>query len=302
MDKNTAFPLALMDDIKASPDDYRLLSRVPLTLASASFPMQMNPVAGDERPFLVVDVESTGLDTQADKIIELGMVRGQYSPSQGRITSISGALSRFEDPGVPISEEITQITGITDEDVAGQAFDEQEVAQWFAGDPLVIAHNASFDRPMMDRRFPAFAKAGWGCTVSEIDWKALGYEARKLEYLLFKHGYFYEGHRAAIDCLATAWLLHVNPDAFGHLLASVRQPTITIKAFGAPFDVKDTLKARGYRWHGGDAGSNKCWWTTVAEKDLDAEQAFLDATYHNGAGSAAYTKQTARTRFKGDVD
>lgn len=299
MSSPTRFPLDALPAIQANPEHYRLIERIPLTREDVSFPLALNDKVGDERPFVVVDTETTGLDTTADLIIELGLVRGYYSPSAERITSISGVLSCFEDPGKPIPEEITRITGITDDDVAGQAFDETEIARWFEGDPLVLAHNARFDRPMLERRFPAFDKCGWACTLQGVPWKDMGYESAKLEYLLYRHGYFYEGHRAGTDCLATIWLLHASQDAFSALLSSARQPTVIVHAFGAPFDVKDALKARGYRWHPGDAGANKCWWTQVKESDLEAEQDFLEATYHNGSGNAHYVKQTARTRFKG---
>ncbi|MYL23942.1 DNA polymerase III subunit epsilon [Halomonas alkaliantarctica] len=248
-----AFPLDEIPQIEANPEHYRLLERVPLTQANASFPLALHTPAGDERPFVVADVETTGLDTEADHIIELGLVRGEYSPSEARITSISGSLSRFEDPGIPIPKEITRITGITDEDVAGQRIDNEEIAAWFEGDPLVIAHNAGFDRPMMERRFGFLAERGWACTANGIPWKALGYEGRKLEYLLLKHGYFYGGHRADVDCLATAWLLHINPEAFTHLLASARQRTIIIRAFGAPFDVKGVMVKSGVQRSSGVA-------------------------------------------------
>ncbi|MDN3562408.1 3'-5' exonuclease [Vreelandella neptunia] len=294
-----AFPLKDIPRIEASPDDYRLIERVPFTKPDAAFPLTLHPAVGDERTFVVADVETTGLDTEADSIIELGLVRGEYSPSGARITSITDALSRFEDPGKPIPKEITQITGITDADVAGHRIDDEEIATWFEGDPLVIAHNARFDRPIMDRRFPFLAERGWACTASGIPWKTLGYEGRKLEYLLLKHGYFYGGHRAEVDCLATAWLMHINQEAFSQLLTSARQRTVVIRAFGAPFDVKDTLKARGYRWHSGDKGPNKGWWTEVDANAIEEEQAFLNATYSQGSEHAHYEPQTARTRFKG---
>jgi DNA polymerase-3 subunit epsilon len=301
MNPPTPFPVNRLAEVEQHPENFLLIERVPITLTGAVFPIAFNEHVGDERPFVVVDTETTGLDAGADKMIELGLVRGYYSPSASRITSISGAISLLEDPGIPIPEEITRITGITDADVAGKRIDEDEVSRWFEGDPLILAHNAKFDRPFVDARLPALVNGGWACTAFGIDWKALGYEGAKLEYLLYKHGYFYDGHRAEVDCLATAWLLHTNPAAFAAALDSARERTVVVRAFGAPFDVKDALKDRGYRWHPGDTGSNKCWWTSVSEKDLDAEQAFLEGTYHNGSGSAHYEKQTARSRFKGDV-
>nr|WP_290950792.1 hypothetical protein [Halomonas sp.] len=90
-----------------------------------------------------------------------------------------------------------------------------------------------------------------------------------------------------MDCSATAWLMHINEAAFAQLLTSARQRTVVIRAFGAPFDVKDTLKARGYSWHSGDKGSNKGWWTEVDANAAEEEQAFLNATYSQGGGPCA---------------
>ena len=301
MSSPSDFPIEAIPDIQAAPEDYRLLQRIPITRQSTTFPIELNPPVGDERPLVVVDVETTGLDPSADKVIELGLVRGTFSPSAERITSILESHSQFDDPGIPIPEAITRLTGITDQDVAGKHIDDAWLAMMLQGDPLVIAHNAQFDRGFMETRFPACDKHIWACSLSEVDWKSLGFEARKLEYLLLKQGYFYQGHRAEVDCLATAWLLHCKPESFPLLLASARQKTIIVRAFGAPFDVKETLKARGYRWHGGDQGSNKCWWTVATETNLPAEQEFLNETYHDGAQRAHYQPQTARTRFKGDI-
>ncbi|MCV6022403.1 DNA polymerase III subunit epsilon, partial [Escherichia coli] len=82
---------------------------------------------------------------------------------------------------------------------------------WLSDDPLVVAHNAQFDRPFFEKRFAALGHLSWACSASGIDWKALGFESRKLEYLLLRLGWFYEGHRAATDCLAMAWLFHLLP-------------------------------------------------------------------------------------------
>lgn len=301
MSSPSSFPIEAIPDIQAAPEDYRLLQRIPITRQSTILPIELNPQVGDERPLVIVDVETTGLDSLSDKIIELGLVRGTFSPSAERITSILESHSQFEDPGIPIPEKITRITGITDQDVAGERIDDAWLAMMLQGDPLVIAHNAQFDRGFMEARFPACDKHIWACSLSEVDWKSLGFGARKLEYLLLEQGYFYQAHRAEVDCLATAWLLHYKPESFPLLLASARQKTIIVRALGAPFDVKDTLKARGYRWHGGDQGSNKCWWTVVTEPNLAAEQEFLNETYHDGAQRANYQTQTARTRFKEDI-
>lgn len=84
-----AFPLNDIPRIEANPDDYRLIERVPFTKTDATFPLTLHPAVGDERPFIVADVETTGLDTKADSIIELGLVSRRIFPSyhKARITS-----------------------------------------------------------------------------------------------------------------------------------------------------------------------------------------------------------------------
>ena len=63
--------------------------------------------------------------------------------------------------------------------------------------------------------------------------------------------------------------------ALGHLLASSRRSRVRVWAQYAPFDMKDVLKRRGYRWNSGDDGRPKAWWTEVDEEVLDGELRFL---------------------------
>jgi DNA polymerase-3 subunit epsilon len=64
------------------------------------------------RPLVVLDAETTGLDPQADRIVELAVLR--VGPGGSR-----DALTLRFDPGVPIPPAATAVHGITDEDVAG---------------------------------------------------------------------------------------------------------------------------------------------------------------------------------------
>jgi len=70
----------------------------------------------------------------------------------------------------PIPAEITRLTGITDEMVAGQMIDIGELRALIELADLVIAHNPAFDRPFCEAFSPVFAEKAWACSVSEIDW------------------------------------------------------------------------------------------------------------------------------------
>ena len=62
----------------------------------------------------MLDVETTGLDTANDEIIELAMVKFAYLPDD-RIARITDVFSSFNEPQDPIPAEITDLTGIADE-------------------------------------------------------------------------------------------------------------------------------------------------------------------------------------------
>lgn len=48
-------------------------------------------------------------------------------------------------------------------------------------------------------------------------------------------------------CLAMAWFFYLLPESVANLLSEADRLTVLVRAFGAPFDVKDYLKERGYR-------------------------------------------------------
>jgi DNA polymerase-3 subunit epsilon len=293
--KTPLFPLGRIADIQSDPSRFRLLEQIPFTLADATFPVTLAPPIGDEVDLLILDLETTGLTAEVDKIIELGLVKVRVSPSAGQVTDIVSVLSQYEDPGVPIPELITEITGITDDMVAGHRFDEVELAQAVAGDAILVAHNSRFDRGFFDRRFPQHAGRRWACSIQGVNWRALGFESSKLEFLLLKNGYFYSGHRAETDCLAVAWLMHRQPGALKQLIASEARLEYVVEAVGAPFDVKDSLKTRGYRWNPEKHG--KVWRTVIDESQLMEEKAFLAALYHRGDSRSEIIPMKSRTRF-----
>ena len=88
----------------------------------------------------VFDIETTGLSAENDAITEIGAV----------ILKNGEEISRFQtfvNPERHIPLNITQLTGITDEDVAGAPSQEEAVREFlkFVGNRPVAAHNASFD-------------------------------------------------------------------------------------------------------------------------------------------------------------
>jgi DNA polymerase-3 subunit epsilon len=233
------------------------------------------------RQGLVVDVETTGLDAARHEIIELAMVPFTYG-LDGQIYAVGEPFHGLRQPSEPISAEITSITGITDEIVAGHSIDPAAVGSFAAGAALVIAHNAAFDRRFLERFCETFTTKAWACSMSQVDWAEEGHEGTKLAYLAAGAGFFYERHRATNDCLAAIALLAAPLPrsgrlALAQLLERARQPTWRVWAENSPFDLKDVLKARGYRWNGEGTGAPRAWYVDVADDAREAELAFLKA-------------------------
>ncbi|MES2035206.1 MAG: 3'-5' exonuclease [Pseudomonadota bacterium] len=236
-------------------------------------------LSADTKMGLFVDVETTGLDPARHEIIELAMVPFYYRPD-GEITGVGEPFSRLRQPSEPIPPEITALTGIDDAMVAGQVIDPDEVAAFAAPAALVVAHNAGFDRRFAERFSEVFTTKPWACSMREVPWTDEGSEGVKLAYLAMSQGFFYDRHRALNDCYAAIELLSrplakSGEIAFAKLLASARRPLWRVWAENSPFDLKDRLKARGYRWNADGAATPRSWFIDVPDDRIEEELAFL---------------------------
>ncbi len=279
MDK-VRFPLDRLEEIEQYPENFKLLERVPLTRADMieRLPIKLLDVMPNERVASVVflDTETTGINPTSEKIIELGMVKCAMSLDRKCILSIDRIYDDFEDPKRPIPPEITKLTGITDDMVRGHSFDQNLVLSFFADSPLVVAHNAKFDRPFFDRRFTSLSNQAWACSQNEIDWKSLGFGGAKLEFLVQSSGFFYDAHRAVNDCLSLCYLLHIIPEAFEQLVLNSMLQTyrLDVSLPKNDYGKKDDLKAQKYRWD----SEGKTWYIQVTSaEEAIAQVNFLKA-------------------------
>lgn len=270
----------------------KLLPRQIVTDARAEFPRQA----------VILDTETTGLNHRSHEIIEIGVIAFTFDDA-GEIGDVTGVYGGLQQPTAPIPAEITRLTGITDDMVAGQTIDMTRLKALVDSADLVIAHNASFDRPFCEAFFPIFCNKAWACSVSEVDWSARGFEGSKLGYLIGQSGYFHAGHRAVDDCFALLEVLaQTRPSStatpFAELHQASQRSRVRIYAENSPFDMKDQLKARGYRWSDGSDGRPKSWWVELPEEKHDEELHFLRTEIYCWDADPPVKYLTAFDRFR----
>jgi DNA polymerase III subunit epsilon len=266
----------MASELAAQPD-YRVLRRLDPKYSGGQ-PIHV----GTTRRAAIVDVETTGMDPKVDQIIELAVIVFEYEAATGQVGPAVGCVSGLEDPGRPIPPEVTAIHGITDDMVKGRRLDEGAVVTTLRNVGLVISHNASFDRPFLEARLAIFSTLPWACSLNDVEWRAHGFTSASLEFLAYRAGFFYEAHRAEVDCRAVlAVLAHAFEDgrpALAELLEHARRPSLRVAALNAGFETKEKLKERGYRWN----ADTKTWVLDLLEPAKEAELAWLKETIYAG--------------------
>jgi DNA polymerase III subunit epsilon len=188
-------------DRLAATGDFRVLRRLP----------QIGEVWAQSSPIVdrlamtkivVVDVETTGLDPATAKIIEIAIVTLSICDKTGTLLDVQPPQSWLDDPGEPLTEEIKQLVGLTDRDLAGQRFDDEAIRTALDDADIICAHNVAFDYSHLIKRFPGLEN-GWACSLKDIAWwehHNLGQLGLSVGALLASAGYFAaEAHRAGPD-------------------------------------------------------------------------------------------------------
>jgi DNA polymerase-3 subunit epsilon len=132
---------SLLEDVVAG--DSRLAWRGG-RVSLASEPGEEVPL--ESARFVVVDLETTGLRPGQSRICEIGAVR-----VDGLVPA--GTFETLVDPGEPLPRLVVSLTGIADADLAGAPGPAEAVRRFleFAGDSVLVAHNARFDLAFLDR-------------------------------------------------------------------------------------------------------------------------------------------------------
>ena len=203
-----SYPVAFKTAKKLSTDEEKMkaIFGCEMYMIDDEAPMVTNPKDKkiDDEEFVVFDIETTGLNSHTNKIIEIGAVKIKA----GRIVD---RYSQLINPGRPIPYHITEITSITDEQVANEPKIDKVIGKFvdFIGDAVLVAHNAPFDMGFIKRDIKKYLNIDYQCSVIDTlqmardlfpDLKkyGLGDLNKTLGLALEKH------HRAVDDSQATA--------------------------------------------------------------------------------------------------
>ena len=162
----------------------------------------------EEATYVVVDLETTGLRPGSSQICEIGAVKVAGF-------EIVDEFATLVDPRVPLGATITAITGLTDRQVRGAPLPAVAVRRLlaFAGEAVLVAHNARFDLAFLDRETERLTGSRLAAPV--VDTVALARRVlagRVPRASLAQLSYFFGTsvrpcHRALPDAQATAEVL-----------------------------------------------------------------------------------------------
>ena len=176
-----------------------------------------------KRPIIFFDLETTGVDTAHDRIVEISMVKvgvdGQKQVKTRRIN-----------PEMPIPSEATAVHGITDEDVKNEPTFKQiakSLAQFIEGCDFGGFNSNRFDLPVLVEEF---MRAG-----VDVDFKRRKYvdvqnifhkkEQRTLvaAYKFYCDKDLENAHSAEADTLATYEVLEAQIERYGDIGTTVEE-------------------------------------------------------------------------------
>lgn len=202
------------------------------------------------------DTETTGVDTEVDEPIEVGLV--VYDTDLGQFLALHSDLyqsSKWSDE----AEAVHHISKPAMEQGFGIDHNPWDLIKHYKP-TVVVAHNAEFDKAIMTKRWPEFGKLPWICTKRDLPHEKVikHVSSTKLQHLAVDYSINPgTAHRALFDAM-TCCMMAAKHD-LELILNRCKEPKFSIRAWysGRPdfsdkdFNLqKDYLKKAGFRWDG----------------------------------------------------
>ena len=230
---------------------------IELLSAAAPEPPSQQPLP--ER-LLILDTETTGLDPQRDRCIEIGAVLFDL-PRRSVLSQVSLLLPCDQNPAQAVNGIEPALTQ--------QPQPWQQGLQWFeallASADLVVAHNAAFDRQWFGiAPLPPIHKP-WLCTMEDIRWPAdrrLRSNPSVRDLALAYSVPVWAAHRALTDCIYLAQVFERCSD----LEQLVQQGLEPRRLYRARLSYEERHQAReaGFRWNEPVSGA---WSRRLSERE-----------------------------------
>jgi len=176
-----------------------------------------------DEPLVFVDIETNGLSPLRGRVVEVAAIRVE----QGKITQ---EFNTLVNPGTALPQFITNLTGITNADVADAPVFLQiaEKLHSILEGAVFVAHNVRFDYSFLKQEFSRVGKPFSPrqlCTVRLSRALYPEHRSHKLANLIERHGFTYQARHRAYDDAHVLWqfLQHAERTFTGEILRAAIQ-------------------------------------------------------------------------------
>lgn len=213
---------------------------------------------------LALDFETTGTDTANDRVIEVGAIL--WSTAQNKCLESAGFLVKTD---VPISAEITKLTGVHPGAVSKFGFESKDaidnvMAMAEEAEAFIGQNVLRFDKKVLfawaTREQRAFPAQLWIDTMYDLP----GADAKHLGYMAADHGFLNMfPHSALADCQTVLKLVSMYD--IDKVVERSKSPFVILQAHQKRSE-NDLAKKQKFRWN----PEYKIWWKAVKQMDVEA--------------------------------